>query len=125
MSSFDIIERGNYSYALLETVECEDKKQLEERETHYINNNECINRYMPRRTKQEYYEANQNQIKEQVKTYRDANKNALKERKKEYYEANKDKLKAYNKEYREVNKDKINEQKKVYYIKQKQSEKKN
>ena len=54
-SSYSIIERGNYSYSLIETVECEDRKQLETRERYYIENNECINIHHGR-TKQDYRE---------------------------------------------------------------------
>ena len=49
-TSFNIIDRGNYSYSLIETVECEDKHQLEAREWFYIENNECINKYVVGRT---------------------------------------------------------------------------
>jgi hypothetical protein len=110
VTSFQIIERGNYSYSLIETVECEDKKQLEAVERKYIENNECVNKYIVGRTKKEYNKA-----------YREANKDKIKEEKKAYREANKDKIKEEKKAYREANKDKINEkQKEVYYLKQKQ-----
>ena len=43
ITSFNIIERGNYSYSLIETVEFDDKQQLHARERFYIENYECIN----------------------------------------------------------------------------------
>jgi hypothetical protein len=89
-TSFQIIDRGNYSYNLIEIVECEDKYQLETRERFYIENNECINKYIPCRTGKEYSEANKEVINEKAK---------------EWYTANKDKKKAY----REANKDHNNE----------------
>ncbi len=54
--SYQIIERGNYNYSLIETVECESRKQLEARERFYIESNECINKAIPCRSQEEYYE---------------------------------------------------------------------
>ena len=109
VTSFQIIERGNYSYSLIETVECEDKHQLKARERFYIENNECINKYIPGRTK-----------KEANKAYREQNKDKMKEQKKEadkaYREQNKDKIKAY----KEANKEQTKEYNKQRYLKQKQ-----
>ena len=71
----------------------------------------------------EYYENNNEIIKEKTKEYRENNKKIIKEKKKNYYqnnkqyfcrlhkeyrEANKEKKKKYNKEYREANKEKHN-----------------
>jgi hypothetical protein len=89
-TSFNIIDRGNYSYRLIETVECEDKKQLEARERYYIENNECINKFIPCRTQKEYDDAN----KDKKKEHREANKEHynkyMKEYMKAYYKANKE-----------------------------------
>ena len=73
MTSFQIIERGNYSYSLIETVVCEDRKQLEQRERYYIENNYCINKNIPGRTVKERYEANRDDKKEYDKIYRKNN----------------------------------------------------
>ena len=110
-TSYQIIDRGNYSYSLIEIVECEDRKQLEQRERFYIENNECINKCVVGRTVKEYYEANKEAILEYKRAYREANKEAIKELKKEYYQVNKDKRKAYDKAYNEANKD----HRKAYY----------
>jgi len=59
----------------------------------------------------EYYQAN----KEQIKEYQRANKDKLKEYHQEYRQANKDKIKEYKQEYLQANKQKIKEQKKEYY----------
>lgn len=75
--------------------------------THYCEN--------PTQYRNDYYEANKEQIAEQHKDYRKANKEKLTEQKKDYYEANKEKLTEKNKAYREANKEKIAEQKKDYY----------
>jgi hypothetical protein len=87
VTSFQIIDRGNYSYSLIETVECEDRKQLEAKERFYIENNECINKIVVGRT-----------LKESQKEYYESNKEAILEQQKEYREANKDKKKAYDRQ---------------------------
>ena len=106
--SFEILKNGDYSYSLVEEVECDSKLILHQRERYYIENNDCINKNIPSRTLEEYREANKDKIKE----YREANKEKMKEYKKEYKEANKDRLKEYNKQYKESNKEKIKENKK-------------
>jgi hypothetical protein len=129
-TSFQIIDRDNYSYSLIETVECEDKYQLEQRERYYIENNECINKIIVGRTIKEYYEANKDKKKAYDKEHYEDNKEAIKEKTKEWYAANKDKKKAYDKEYREANKEKkktyreankdhIKELQRQHYLKQK------
>ena len=80
-TSFSIIERGNYSYSLIETVECEDKHQLERRERYYIENNACVNKCFPCRTDKEYKIDNKEIITEQWKAYYEVNKDAINERK--------------------------------------------
>jgi GIY-YIG catalytic domain len=73
-TSYQIIDRGNYSYSLIETVECEDRKQLEARERFYIESNECINKNIAGRTVKEYHEDNKETIKAYRKAYDEANK---------------------------------------------------
>jgi len=119
ITSFSIIDRGNYSYSLIETVECDDKKQLEARERFYIENNECINKFIPCRTNEEYREANKDNWKEYQKEWYEANKEEILEQQKQYYEANKDKKKAYAKANYEANKDHINELRRQRYAKAK------
>jgi len=72
-TSYNIIDRGNYAYVLIEAVECENKHQLHERERFYIQNNECINHVIPTRTDKEYYEANKENLKERCKIYKQTN----------------------------------------------------
>ena len=78
ITSFNIIERGHYSYSLIENVECDDKHQLHTRERFYIENNECINKMIPNRSDKEYYIDN----KDKYKAYNIENKQRIKERKK-------------------------------------------
>jgi hypothetical protein len=129
-TSYNIIDRGNYSYSLIETVECEDKKQLEAVERRYIENNECINKCVVGRTNKEWYKVNKEHRsechkeyyeanKDAFKEYYEANKEAIKEYQRAHYEANKDKIKEQNQVYREANKEYYKERKKEWYLKQK------
>jgi hypothetical protein len=94
-TSFKLIERGNYSYSLIETVECEDKKQLEERERYYIENNVCINRNVPTRTQKEYNDLKRDDKKEYDKNYRQLNHDKIKANNKAYCELHKEQKKEY------------------------------
>ena len=110
-----IIERGDYHYGLVEDYKCDNLEQLLMRERYYIDNNDCVNKNVPGRTKKERYEANKDKISEQKKVFYEANKDKISERNKVYNEANKDKISERNKGYYEANKDKRSEQRKVFY----------
>ena len=104
VSSKPIILRGNYDIILCEEYPCENKEQLHARERKWIEDNECINKYIPGRTYKEYYEANKEQYKQYNEEYREANKEQMKQYQKHYREANKEQLKQYQKEYRAAKK---------------------
>ena len=126
VTSFQLIETGQYEITLVELYPCGSKDELHARERFHIENMICVNKHIPCRTVKEwfndnaehikehqkaYQEANADKIKEQHKAYIEVNADNIKEQKKAYYEANADKIKAYY----EANADKIKEQKKAYY----------
>ena len=76
-SSKLLFEKGNVKIILCENFPCNCKEELIKKEREYIENNNCINKRIPSRTKKEYNEDN----KEKINEY-----------KKEYYENNKEKL---------------------------------
>jgi len=88
---------------LVEEIQCENKQQLLMRERWYIENNVCINKQIPGRSKEEKKERD----KKNKKEYYENNKETIKE----YYEENKELYK----KYREENKEKIKEIQKTYY----------
>ena len=100
-----LFEYGNPQMILVEKFPCNDKLELTQRERYYIENNECVNKYIPCRTPKEYYVDNQEKI-------------LLK--KKEYYVDNKEKIGLRDKKYREANKEKVALRKKEYYINNKE-----
>jgi len=143
VKSFDIIKNNDYHIELLENCNIKTKQELFQRERYYIENNECLNKVIPGRSRietikayneankdkqREYYEANKDKIKayneankDKQREYYEANKDKIKESKKKYRDDNKDKIKAYNeankdkqREYRDTNKDKVKAYREAY-----------
>lgn len=81
---------------LVEKYPCNDKMELHQRERYFIENFECVNKYIPNRTDKEYYINNKKKIRDYQK---------------EYYEVNKDKLRQCHKIYDDINKEKIRQRK--------------
>jgi hypothetical protein len=83
-TSFNIIELGDYTIVLVEKFPCESKDELHARERFYIENNDCVNKRIPNRTKVQYYKDNIIRITANQKIYDEKNKIAtkLKRRKK-------------------------------------------
>ena len=103
-TSYEIFKNNDFYIELIENINCNDIYELRNRERYHIDNNECVNKNIPNRTKKEYYQDNKDKIKEYYQTNKDESK--------EYYQKNKDKIK----EYYQTNKDKIKEYYKVYYV---------
>jgi hypothetical protein len=70
VSSFEIIKNGNYDIILIEVVNAKNKMELRQRERHHIDSNECVNRLLPSRTKQQWNSDNADRIKATDKQYR-------------------------------------------------------
>lgn len=128
-TSFKCFENDNMDFdiSLVELFPCDTKDQLHARERYYIENNECVNKYIPSRKRQEY-----------MTLYIEKNREILNTKRKEHYEQNKDKAKEYyvqnnekikenrvknkekSKQYFEENKEKIVKQSKERYEKNKE-----
>ena len=65
-SSYLVLDCEDYKIELLEEYACNNKQQLEKKEGEYIRSNECINKQIAGRTKQEYYIDNIDKIKEKT-----------------------------------------------------------
>ena len=99
ITCYDLFEKYGIEHCLIELVEpvnCNSKQELAVFEARHIRDNNCVNKNIPSRTKQEYYNDNITERLEYQKQYYDAHK----EQKKEYYEANRDKIADYQKQYR-------------------------
>ena len=87
VTSFKIIEGGDYYMELLEAVSCSSFDELTKKERHYIESIDCVNKYIPSRTSQEYRQDN----KEKIKVYKQNNKEKIKAYMKQYDHDNKEK----------------------------------
>jgi hypothetical protein len=63
-TSFKVFDDGDCHIELVEDVQYEDKKDIYEREKHYIKNNDCVNKSIPNRTRLEYYNDNADKLKQ-------------------------------------------------------------
>ena len=125
-TSYQILDYDDYEISLVQVFSCRSKKELETRERWYIENNECVNKFIPTRTKKEYYEEHKEEINERNKKWYDEHRQKVKEYNKEYHQRNKQERSQQKKKYREEHKERILQQKKDYYEKNKEqiSEKK-
>ena len=104
VTSFSVIDTGDWDYMTVEKVMHDDLFELRNRERYWIENNKCVNKNIPNTTPEE-----------RCKKYREENKEKIAEYKKDYYEENKEKIAEYKKEYRDQNKAKFAEKNKDYY----------
>lgn len=119
LTSFTILEQGNYQIELLEAFPCNSKDELNAREGHFIRTVECVNKCIIGRTYKEYYDDNRSDLIEKSKTYNKDHKLEKDEYMKTYRKNNKNDLAEYRKAYNEINKDKKAEYQKAYYQKKK------
>ena len=113
VTSFKVLENNNFTIVLLELINCNSNDELKGRERFYIQSLVCVNKCIPLRTQQEYYQANKEDIAEYQKEWREANKEDIAEYKKEWYQSNKVELNKNMKEYYQSNKEQILEKQKV------------
>lgn len=107
VSSFNILERGDYEMVLLEDYPCKSKDQLHSRERFWIEQGECINIHIPTRTNREYREDNKEHLKEKAKEYYVENREEIRDRAKQHYEVNKQVILEQQRRYYQANRDKI------------------
>ena len=69
----------NPTIHLLEDYPCNTKRELEEKERYFIDNNDCVNKTIPTRTMKEWKESNKDKISIHNKTYKLKNKSKLDE----------------------------------------------
>ena len=115
VTSFTILEQGNYQIELLESCPCNSKDELNAREGHYIRTIDCVNKCIAGRTHKEYYQENKTIIAEKYKAYCDTHKTEIAEQRKAFREKNKIEIAERHKVYREDNKVELAEKHKEYY----------
>lgn len=111
VTSYDILEVGDYYIELVENCPCADKNELHRREGQIIRETTCVNQIIPGRTQKEYEQDNKesiairHKIYQQVNKERDAELHAQQAR--NYRKKNPEFLARLDKEYRQRNKEKI------------------
>ncbi len=104
---FDKYDIDNCRIVLIELYPCDTKDQLTSREAHFIRTLECVNKYIPGRTNNEYVEDNKEHILEYRKQYYVNKKEHIKRKVKIYNIDHKLEKQEYLKKYREENREKI------------------
>lgn len=79
VTSFKILETGDYDILLVESFPCDSKDELTAREGYYIRNNVCVNKCIPNRTRKEYRNDNIDRIRKEMAIYRENNKDKIKQ----------------------------------------------
>ena len=95
VTSYQIIEQGNYDIVLIENCPCESKEELLRRERYFIESLECVNKQHPTRTTKEYIQDNIDRIRERRKQYCLDNIEKITERRKQWRIDNIEKTKQY------------------------------
>ena len=86
MNLFDEFGLENCKIELLENFPCDNKEQLRQREGHYIRNNDCVNKRIECRTREEY----RDEHKEDMRKYRIEHKEQIAQKAHEYWINNKE-----------------------------------
>jgi hypothetical protein len=83
MSSFEIVKHPDTEIILVENVNCASKEALHAAERRYIENNECVNKFIPGRTCKEYHQDNRERLLIRMKKYHQDNKDDVNQKKRE------------------------------------------
>jgi hypothetical protein len=106
VTSFEILECKDYKIELIENKFCESKEQRNTVECNYIiNTPNTVNRNLPGRTREQYYQDNKEELLNHQRQYYQDNKQELNERHRQYYNDNKEQIDEYQRQYRQENKD--------------------
>ena len=92
LTSYKILINKNYKIELLENFPCENSKQLLQREGYYIQQNICVNKYLPCRTQSQYKIDNAENVAIKNKEYKIKNADLIKLKGAKYYLKNKERM---------------------------------
>lgn len=117
ITAFEIFKNNDYEISLVEELQHIKgyKYPLEVRERFYIENNECVNKNIPTRTKTEYREVHREHKRLYDIRYRAEHKEQKRQTDKNYYENNKDKCNELNRLWAINNVEKVKDYKEKYY----------
>lgn len=99
---------------LVEDWPCERKEQLDARERHWIEQIGSLNKYIPGRTREEYYQQNRVELIGRRKEYYQQNRDEVCEQMRQYYQQNRDEVRERQLHYREQNRERAREYARQY-----------
>lgn len=102
VTSFQLIETGQYEITLIELFPCGSRDELSARERFHIETNVCVNKCIPGRDQHERWITNYNNVKEKHKAYSEAHMDAQLKQQRDKYKENP----LPKQEYREKNREK-------------------
>jgi len=70
-TSFEVIKNNNFKIELLEAFSCNNQDELNQKESYYIQNTDCINKKIPGRTYKQYYFDNKDNFKSYYQRIKD------------------------------------------------------
>lgn len=110
MTSFLILEKGDYYIEKIKSYYEISKKQLQQKEKKYIKKykQNCVNKIIPGRTCKEYVEEHKDKVAEYRKQYYNDKKEKILQDQKEYRLKNKKEIYGKLREYYQKNKEEIN-----------------
>tara|TARA_R110002012_G_scaffold15393_2_gene61466 strand:- start:87 stop:686 length:600 start_codon:yes stop_codon:yes gene_type:complete len=114
-SSKCLFEDGTVQIILVEKYPCTDKMELNARERYYIENNDCVNKSIPGRTRKEYYKDNQEKIVLYSREYKEKNREEVNRKAREFKEKHRDEIRRKDQEYRAKNKVELNKRRRELY----------
>lgn len=115
-TSFIILEKdSNAKIIHIENYPCNSKEELSSRERHFIENNKCVNKYIPGRTNAEYQKNNIDKCRESWKKYNESHVEQSRVYGRKYYSEHKKERNDYGKKFRKKHGKKINEQRRIIY----------
>ena len=122
---FDEFGIDNCKIELIENYSCNNKEELLKREGYFIENNDCINKQIAGRSREQWVLDNKEHLQNYKNKYYEEHKEECKERVKQHKEDNKEHYYTYYQEYKVKNRDKINQKNKEYYqqVKEEKSKK--
>lgn len=101
ITSFQVIEAGNYEITLLELCPCGSRDELTARERYWVETLQCVNRCIPGRTQKEYKEDHKEFVAELQKTWYQENQDHVKQYRQDHKKEHCEHTKAYYKRNRE------------------------
>jgi hypothetical protein len=115
ITSIKVLEGDNYAIVLVELFPCDSKMQLHQRERYHIETNECVNKVIPTRSSEEWYQVNQSRLVGVRAEWYENNKESVAIQHAEYHAKNREHISERHAKNRIKNIVEITEKSNAYY----------